>query len=134
MRSLRTYRGAAQAAASLSIAPYGYTLTVWTSGPVLTHARGVPSTVDALLFMLGAVAGFALFGLLAFGSLHRRATADSGHPRLWGGLHLLSTGLAIAAATLIAHRVQNSVAWPLGGFAATTIYLTVLAAQLALAG
>jgi hypothetical protein len=46
----------------MSVAPYGYTLTVWTSGAVLTHARGIPSTADALLFMLGAVLGFALVG------------------------------------------------------------------------
>jgi hypothetical protein len=38
----------------MSIAPYGYTLTVWTSDAVLTHARGVPSAPDALLLMLGA--------------------------------------------------------------------------------
>jgi hypothetical protein len=51
----------------MSIAPYGYTLTVWTSGAVLTHARGIPTTVDALLFMVGAVVGFALVGVASFG-------------------------------------------------------------------
>jgi hypothetical protein len=35
--------------------------------------------------------------------------------------------------TLIAHLLQDRGAWPLGGFAATTSYLVVLAAQLALA-
>jgi hypothetical protein len=58
---------------------------------------------------------------------------DSQPPALWAGLHVLSIGLSIGAATLIAHLFENSGAWPLVGFAATTIYLVVLAAQLALA-
>jgi hypothetical protein len=68
----------------MSIAPYGYTLTVWTSGAVLTHARGIPTTVDALLFMLGAVFGFALVGGAAFGRLSARAV-EAPQPALWAG-------------------------------------------------
>jgi hypothetical protein len=128
-----SYRQAARQAISLSIGPYGYTLTVWTSGGVLTHARGIPSTGDALLFMLGAVAGFALVGVASFGSPTARVHAETNPPTLWAGFHVLSIGLAIGAATLIAHFVENRGAWPLGGFAATTGYLVVLAAQLALA-
>jgi hypothetical protein len=118
----------------MSIAPYGYTLTVWTSGAILTHARGVPSSVDALLFMLGAVAGFGLVALVAFGDLRLRTVADPPHPHVWGGLHLLSIGLAIGAATLNARLVENIGAWPIGGFLATAIYLLTLALQLGLAG
>ncbi len=116
----------------MSIAPYGYTLTIWTTGGVLTHAQGLPSTLDALLFMSGAVGGFALLGLAAFGDVHARVQLEPHPPALWGGLHVLSIGIAIAAATLIAHQVHNAGAWPLGGFASTLIYLAVLAAQLAL--
>ncbi len=117
----------------MSVAPYGYTLTIWTSGAVLTHARGVPSTIDALLFMVGAVAGFALVGVGAFGGLTARVRVEERQPALWAGLHVLSIGAAIGLATLIAHLLENPGAWPLGGFAATATYLVVLAAQLALA-
>ncbi len=133
MRGWRSYRETAQAAVSVSVAPYGYTLTVWTSGAVLTHARGVPSTLDALLFMLGAVAGFAVVALLAFGDLTSRTMPAAAQPRVWGGLHVLSIGLAIGAATVIAHVSERTIAWPLGGFTATAIYLVVLAVELALA-
>ncbi len=117
----------------MSIAPYGYTLTIWTSGAVLTHARGVPTSADALLFMVGAVAGFALVGLVAFGRHTARVGSDARQPALWAGFHVPSIGAAIGAATLIAHLLEDPGAWPLGGFAATAIYLLVLSAQLALA-
>jgi uncharacterized YccA/Bax inhibitor family protein len=133
LRPLRSYRQAARQAVSLSIAPYGYTLTVWTSGAVLSHARGIPSTGNALLFMLGAVAGFALVGVASFGRLTTRVRVETQPPAVWAGFHVLSIGGAIGAATLIAHLLDQSGAWPLGGFAATTSYLLVLAAQLALA-
>lgn len=117
----------------MSIAPYGYTLTVWTSGAVLTHARGIPTTIDALLFMLGAVVGFALVGVLSFSGLNARARVEAAQPALWAGFHLLSIGAAIGLVTLIVHLFEDRGAWPLGGFAATTSYLVVLAAQLAVA-
>src|ERR687883_74446 len=62
MRSItggRSYRWAARQAVSMSLGPYGYTVTIWTSGGVLIHTRGAPSGIDALLFMLGAVGGYA---------------------------------------------------------------------------
>jgi hypothetical protein len=118
----------------MSIGPYGYTLTVWTSGAVLTHARGVPDTADALLFMLGGVVAFAFVGLAAFGDLRARVGVDSQPPAVWGGLHVISIAASILAVTLIAHRVESAAAWPLGGFAATVTYLALLAAQLALSG
>jgi hypothetical protein len=128
-----SYRHAARQAVSRSIAPYGHTLTVWTSGAVLTHARGIPTTVDALLFMLGAVVGFALVGVLSFSGLNARARVEAPQPALWAGFHVLSIGVAIGLVTLIAHLFEDRGAWPLGGFAATTSYLVVLAAQLAVA-
>jgi len=117
----------------MSIGPYGYTLTVWTSGAVLTHARGIPSTVDALLFMLGAVVGFALVGAASFGGLTVRVRMEAQQPALWAGFHALSIGAAIGIATLIAHLLHDRGAWPLGGLAATMSYLVLFAAQLAFA-
>jgi hypothetical protein len=83
--------------------------------------------------MLGAVVGFALVGLAGFGGLRARVALDARQPVLWNGLQVLSIGLAIAAATVIAHLLENLAAWLLGGFAATAIYLAVLAVQFALA-
>jgi uncharacterized YccA/Bax inhibitor family protein len=117
----------------MTIAPYGYTLSVWTSGAVLTHAEGVPSSVDALLFMLGAVAGFATVVFIAFGDLRERVATETSRPRLWSGLHVLSISAAIAAVTVIPHLLEGVAVWPLGGFVATAVYLVVLAAQVTVA-
>lgn len=117
-----------------SAAPYGYTLTIWTSGAVTTHARGIPTTVEALLFLGGAVAGFALVGALAHGSATRvLRTAAEPTVRLWGGFHLPSVGLAIAGSTLVVAVVHGVIAWPVVGFLATCIYLVVIAGQFTIA-
>jgi hypothetical protein len=113
-----------------SAGPYGYTLTVWTTGAVLIHARGIPTTIEALLFMAGAVAGFAFVGAFAFKThLAVRAKTVS-HPVLWGSFHFIPVGASIGAAVVVAHFVHGTKAWPLAGFTATAIYLTFVAAQI----
>lgn len=119
-----------------SAAPYGYTLTIWTSGAVATHARGTPTALEALLFLAGAVAGFGLVGAAAHGGPSGiLAGADPDRPtvRLWGGFHVPSVGFAIAAATGLTALVHGSLVWPLVGFSITVIYLVVIAGQFTIA-
>ena len=52
---------------------------------------------------------------------------------VWGGLHLVSVALAIGAASLVAHFVEDAAAWLLGGFLVTGVYLVASAAQLTIA-
>ena len=127
---LSRYRSAVRATVAASAAPYGYTLTVWTSGAVLAHARGLPSTQEALFFLLGAVTAYVVVGLLAFGSFHGRLVPEATRSLVWGGLHLFSVGLAIGAATVVAHLLEDVAAWPVGGFCGTAIYLSVSGLQL----
>lgn len=128
------YRAHLQAVVATSAAPYGYTLTIWTSGAVTTHARGIPTALEALLFLAGAVAGFALIGALAHGSAGRvLRTPDEATVRLWGGFHLPAVGFAIAGAALIVSLVHGVLDWPLVGFLGTSTYLVVIAAQFTVA-
>jgi hypothetical protein len=126
------YREALKETVVASAFPYGYTLTIWTSGAVLSHERGLPTSVDAVLFMAGALVGFALVGTIAFCGFH------SGHVRrlqifsLWEAFHLLSIGLSIGLATTVAHLLHSKAAWPLDGFLATIVYLTMTALQIAI--
>jgi hypothetical protein len=39
--------------------PYGYTVTVWSSGQELIHVRGVPPVWEVFLFAAGAVSAYA---------------------------------------------------------------------------
>jgi hypothetical protein len=125
------YKSALRTTVAASAAPYGYTLTIWTSGAVLSHARGIPNSGEALLFLLGAVSAYALIGRVVFGGLSEQLIPDPARAVAWGGLHFFSVGIAIAAASLVAHFVQNIAAWPLGGFLATGLYLIGSGAQLA---
>jgi hypothetical protein len=130
---LTRYRSALRATIAGSAAPCGYTLTVWTSGAVLSHARGIPSAGAALLFLGGAVAAYALVAAPAVRGSPERLVPEPALAAVWGGLHLFAVGLAIGAASLTAHLVHNVAAWPLVGFLSTALYLVVSAGQLAIA-
>jgi hypothetical protein len=117
------------AALGASAGPYGYALTVWTTGAVLIRAFGVPNPLGAFLFVVGAVVAFAFVGLLAFGSMARHFDEKSEEDLIWGSLHLLSVGAAIAMAALVARYLGGLVAWPVGSFSAATAYFLVLDAE-----
>ncbi len=77
---LRRYQKTLRTAVGSSAAPYGYTLATWTTGAVLTNARGMPDTLSALTFMAGAVLGFAFVGVLAFGGVGKHYSQERGRP------------------------------------------------------
>ena len=125
-----SYRHHLTQVVAASTAPYGYTLTLWTSGAIATHAHGVPSSTDAVLLLAGAVAAFASVGLAASGHLHGTLPAAATIPtRVWGGVHIPSVGLSILFAHELARWASGALVWPLIGFASTATYLLALAAQ-----
>jgi hypothetical protein len=115
---------------SSSAAPYGYTLSVWSAGAVLISARSFPSIGEVFLFAAGALGAF---NLLAVVSTRLGATRAMGLGRervITGALHWFGVGIALGAVALIA-QIPSWVAWPLGSFAATTLYLLAATLQLA---
>jgi len=115
-----------------SAIPYGYTLTVWTSGAAIERAHGTPSVGDTFLFLVGAVAGFAVLGLLARVERDPSLEPQRGDLIRTGLIQVIAVGLALGAAALVA-LIHSFAVWPLGGFAATLIYLAVAAFELAVA-
>lgn len=115
-----------------SALPYGYTVTVWTSGAMLTRHEGLPSTGQVFLFMLGAIAGYSL--LAAVVKLGRGVPSDppEGALRRTGMLHFLAVGGALGAAALVS-LIHNGLAWPLGAFVATATYLVLATLELRIA-
>jgi hypothetical protein len=116
---------------SVSAPPYGYTVSVWTSGAILMHFRSTPNVGDVFLFAAGALMGFALLGVAAHGTL--RAAQPLGPGPEWvraGLLNWFAVGSALGVVTLIA-EIPSWIAWPLGSFAATTLYIAVAGLQLA---
>lgn len=129
--SVPGYRVHLQSVVAGTVAPYGYTLTLWTSGAVTIRAQGhLPSTVDAILLLLGAVAAFGLVGAGAYGRLGARlAPGAAGPVRVWGGMHLPAVVSAVLICSLVAHLVHGLTVWALVGALATGTYLVALAAQ-----
>jgi hypothetical protein len=117
------YRRALRATVAAAAAPYGYTLTVWTSGAVVAHERGIPNALGAILFALGAMIGFGLVGLIAYGGIGRRTLPAPAAFSVWQSIHVLGIGAAIALAFAVSKLIDHDAAWLVAGFAATTVYL-----------
>lgn len=125
------FRAALGTIVSASAAPYGYTVSLWSSGALLIHFHGLPRVGDVFLFLSGALLGFALVGAFAHGALRTTAplAPDSGHV-LTGLLHWFSVGVAVGSVALVA-EVPGWIAWSLGSLVATTVYLVGASLQLA---
>jgi hypothetical protein len=125
------YRRTLKSIAGSSAVPYGYTLTVWSTGAVLMRSHGPPAVGDVFLFLVGGVAAFALIALLAAPSGEPPQTRPTDALRA-GALHVAAVGGAVGIAALIA-ELGGAVAWPLGSFAATFAYLALAAVELMVA-
>jgi hypothetical protein len=115
-----------------SALPYGYTLTIWTSGLMLTRERGLPSVGEIFLFMVGAFAGFVLLGLIVSLTGAVALEPSYGVLRRTGMIQLIAVTGALGGATLVA-QIHSGVAWPVGAFVATAAYLALATFDLTLA-
>lgn len=112
-----------------SAVPYGYTLTVLSTHAVLTDAHGDPRVPEVLLFVLGAIAAFSLLGALAERLSPQPPRTDSSEVIWAGAVHAVAIGVAIGSAALLA-MVPGAIAWALGSFAATALYLSIASAEI----
>lgn len=126
---LGRYRADVRSVIGSSAEAYGYTLTIWSAGAILSHAYGPPSPPEIFSFFGGAVLAFALVGALAFGGVTAHFGDESDRIELWGSFHFLSVGLAVGAAWLAAAYAPSLPGWPLGAFLATATYLVVVGAE-----
>lgn len=118
---------------SASAAPYGYTLTIWSTGALLLHYRRSPTVAEIFLFMAGAIAAFAWLSLLGQPMIEEADQLRSPGVRTRAGsFDLFAVGLAAGAGALIA-MVPSWSAWPLAAFGATGTYLLATSAQFAAA-
>ena len=123
------YREDLRNALGSSASAYGYTLTVWSTGMVLSHAYGPPSPPEVFSFFAGAVLAFALVGIVAFGGVSTEFGAEPSRVRLWGSFRFFSVGTAVGAAWLASAHVPAFPGWPLGAFLATVFYLSIVGAE-----
>jgi len=84
--------------------PYGYTVTVWGTGMMLTRERGLPSVAEIFLFVLGAVAGFAVLGLIVRLTGGMPSTPSYGALLRTGMIQFVAVGIALGST--LAHRTH----------------------------
>ena len=108
---------------------YGYTLTVWSTGMVLSHAYGPPTPPLVFSFFLGAVMAFAVVGIVAFGGVTVEFGVEASHIQLWGSFRFFSVGVAVGVAWLASAYVPGFPGWPLGGFVAPASFLVTVGAE-----
>lgn len=128
-----TYLRALETALHGAGLPYGYAITVWSTGAVLTGAQGKPSVGDVFLFAAGAATAYGGMRFLTQATEGEAGTQLTRSPHLIraGAIHVTAIALALGAAALIA-RIGSVVAWPLATFAATLLYLGVSSVEKAL--
>ena len=69
------FRRSLRAGVAASSAPYGYTITIWSSGAVSMDLLGKPHLGAALLYVTGAAMAFFAIEVAAYGALRIRLSA-----------------------------------------------------------
>jgi hypothetical protein len=126
-----TFRSSLRAGVAASAAPYGYTITIWSSGAVSMDLLGKPRVGEALFYVLGAATAFLVLEIVAYGRLHIRLSSGP-LPRMaaWGNAHLLSAGGAVLGVWAADHAFRRDLTgWVVAGFLATALYLSLNAVQ-----
>jgi hypothetical protein len=115
-----------------SAVPYGYTLTVLASHSILSHSHGAPTILEILLFVIGAIGAFTLLALLSQRTSARALPASRGDLIRAGTMQVFAIGAAFGAAVL-SGLIPGIAAWPLGAFAATSLYLVIASLEIEVA-
>lgn len=113
--------------------PYGYAITVWSTGSVLVGEHGTASLPATCLFVAGAIVAYGTLKVLTWKTSKEaeKPLAKSPHPIRAGLIHICAIALAISAA-LGGAQAPEGAAWALAPFAATFVYLSVSSVEVAL--
>lgn len=113
--------------------PYGYAITVWSTGSALAGQHGMASVGHIFLFAAGAVGAYGGLTFLTWeteGEAEKPLTRSPRRVRA-GLVHVGAIALAITSAVLIA-KIPSDVAWLLAPLAATLVYLAVSSVEVGL--
>jgi hypothetical protein len=106
--------------------PYGYTLTIWSSGAMLLHRHGLPSPGDVFLFIGGSGAAVLTLTVVARRRRLVPMPADTSRLQLTGALQVLSIVAAVGVAGLAA-SMPGAAAWAAASFTATGTFVLATA-------
>ena len=134
-RSFRTrYARGLRTSARNNGPAYGYSVTITATLAILSAVEGAPGVLEVFTFAGGAIAAFTLIEAAASRGFRRRFEDEpSVVEALGSAFAFLSVGGALATAFVTALLVGPDVAWPLGSFLSTLVYLVLVGLEIALA-
>ncbi|QBI55213.1 hypothetical protein [Streptomonospora litoralis] len=114
---------------------YGYSVMITGALAILSAVYRSPDIGQVFLFLLGAVLSFAAVELLATRGF-TRPIDDSEATKviaLGSSLNFASIGLAVGAAAIAGVLLPATLAWPVGGFLGSLVYLLGAAVEMSVA-
>lgn len=131
---MNTERQLAQNITSESKA-YGYTLSIWGGGSILSHVYGSPSLLQTFLYVTGALVAFALILVVVFDELLVDASLGSQIP-VPSMVHLVAVLGTLGLGLLVAQWIARSgllarTGFLLVGFQVTLTYNLLLPVETA---
>ncbi|ATG51214.1 hypothetical protein CFK38_06500 [Brachybacterium vulturis] len=122
-RSLRNNSGA-----------FGYSVMITSTMAMLSSIEGSPRPTHIVLFLLGAVASFALIEAVATRAFTRSLEdEDTAVIALGASLNLFSIAGGVGVAAGLAVLLPETASWLLAPFAASVTYVLVTAVEMAVA-
>jgi hypothetical protein len=115
-------------------AAYGYSIAAGGTIAAITNVDGAPTIADIFVFIAGTAAGFALVNVVSTSGF--RAKMPSEPPvvvALGTTFSVISISVAVVSALGIAYAITDWLAWGVGAFTFTLVYLLLLGLELGLA-
>ena len=132
--SARSYLHGLHHSARENVSACGYSVTITASFGLLAAIMGSPSVLEVFVFAGGAILAVASVEAVASrGFRHRLEEEPSRVQALGGSISFFSVGFALLAVLLVGQVVGGFIAWPLGSFLATLVFLSIFALGLGLA-
>ncbi len=104
--------------------PYGFTVTIWSAGALTVTRLGAPSTLDVLLFVIGAGTAFVLLACLGWDRVDAEVPMRVSRAVL---MNLFPIVAALAVIALPSRMVGRDLGYFANSFLATATYILCLA-------
>jgi len=102
---------------------YGFTIAFWGSGAMLINTHGVPGLTLALMYGLGAITGFGVLAVAAFGQSVKEVEYENPGYIVLGMVHYLAALIPVYLSYLInSGPFTASLDFFLCGMAVSTVY------------
>ena len=113
---------------------FGYSVMITSTMAMLTSIEGSPRPAHIILFLLAAVASFALIEVIAPRAFTRSLEGETTTViALGSSLNLLSIAAAVGLAALLGVLLPTALSWLFASFTASVTYLLGTAVEMAIA-